>query len=194
MRNRLIWAAVSALFPLPAAEASPAAPQGGNIGLAVTLGTDPSEGACGTDTTLSVTAGDQVNYCYLVTNNSGEALFFSTLLDDVSGTIFTNAPTEIPVGGTYQYNRIVTATTSVAPVATWIAYDVHPDYVYADNGAGAADTIFADAFDATAQYAFVDITETGTNLLLNDDDFTIASIGFPFTFYGLTADALTVSN
>lgn len=193
MRNRFVWAAVSALFPLLAPEAS-AAPQGGDIALGVTLGTDPTEGVCGTDTTLSVTAGDQVNYCYLVTNNSGETLYFSTLSDDVSGAIFTNQATEIPVGGTYQYNRIVTATTSEAPASTWTAYDVHPDYVYADNGAGAADTIFADAFDATAQYAFVEISGTGTNLMLNDDDYTVASIGFPFTFYGHTADALTVSN
>jgi hypothetical protein len=194
MHNRFIGAAVSTLLPLLMPAASSAAPQGDSIELAVTLGTDPAEGACGTDTTLTVTAGDQVNYCYLVTNHSGETLHFSTLLDDVSGTIFTNAPTEIPAGGTYQYNRLVTATASTAPVATWTAYDVHPDYVYADNSAGAADTIFADAFDASAQYAFVDITQTGTNLLLNDDDYTVANIGFPFTFYGQTADALTVSN
>src|SRR3954469_21442573 len=194
MRNRFIEAAVSVLLPLLAPAASSAAPQGNSIELAVTLGTDPGEGACGTDATLTVTAGDQVNYCYLVTNHSGETLYFSTLLDDVSGTIFTNAPTEIPAGGTYQYNRLGTAPASTAPGATWTAYDVHPDYVYADNAAVAADTIFAAAFDATAQYAFVDITQTGTNLLLNDDDYTVTNIGFPFTFYGQTADALTVSN
>src|SRR5689334_4202399 len=153
MRNRFVWAAVSALFPLLVAEASSAAPQGDGIALQVTLGTDPTEGACGTETTLSVTAGDQVNYCYLVTNHSDETLYYSTLFDDVSGTVFTNAPTLIPAGGTYQYNRLVTATASVAPTATWTAYDVHPDYVYDDNRAGAADTIFAAAFDAEAAYA-----------------------------------------
>src|SRR6476620_9569996 len=190
MRNRFVWAAVSALFPLLVPGASSAAPQGDGIGLAVTLGTDPTEGACGTDTTLSVTAGDQVNYCYLVTNNSGETLYFSTLADGITGTIFTDQATLIPAGGTYQYNRLVTATTSATPTSTWTAYDVHPDYVYADNDALAADTIFAATFDATAQYAFIDITATGTNLMLNDDDYTVASIGFPFTFYGQTADAL----
>jgi hypothetical protein len=194
MLNRFVWAAVSALFPLLVPEPASAAPQGGSIGLAVTLGTDPTEGACGTDTTLSATAGDQINYCYLVTNNSDDTIYFSTLADDISGTLFTDQPTEIAAGGTYQYNRLAVATTSAAPVSTWTAYDVHPDYVYADNRAGAADTIFAGAFDATAQYAFVDITGTGTNLMLNDDDYTVASIGFPFTFYGQTADALTVSN
>jgi hypothetical protein len=194
MRNRFVGAAVLALFPLLVPEASSAAPQGDGIGLAVTLGTDPTEGACGTDTTLSVTAGDQVNYCYLVTNNSGGTLFFSTLADDVTGTLFTDQATEIAAGGTYQYNRLVTATTSATPTSTWTAYDVHPDYVYADNSARAADTIFAAGFDARAQYAFLDITQTGTNLMLNDDDYTAASVGFPFTFYGQTADALTVSN
>ncbi|HEX5123458.1 MAG TPA: hypothetical protein VFV97_09430 [Rhodanobacteraceae bacterium] len=194
MRNRFVWAAVSALVPLLVPVAASAAPQGDGIDLAVTLGTDPTEGACGTDTTLSVTAGDQVNYCYLVTNHTDETLYFSTLEDDVTGAIFTDQATEIPVGGTYQYNRLVTATTSTAPNSTWTAYDVHPDYVYADNTAGAADTIFAGGFDATAAYGFVDITATGTNLMLNDDDYTVASIGFPFTFYGHTADSLTVSN
>src|SRR5215475_10224116 len=143
MRNRFVWAAVSALFPLLVAEASSAAPQGDGIGLSVTLGTDPTEGACGTDTTLSVTAGDQVNYCYLVTNHTDETLYFSTLADDVTGTIFTDQPTEIQAGGTYQYNRLVTATTSATPNSTWTAYDVHPDYVYANNDAPPADTIFA---------------------------------------------------
>lgn len=194
MRNRFVWAAVSVLFPLLVPQPASAAPRGGGISLAVTLGTDPTEGACGTDTTLSATAGDQVNYCYLVTNGSDETLRFSTLSDDVSGTIFTDQPTTIPAGGTYQYNRLAIATASAAPVSTWTAYDVHPDYVYTDNSAGAADTIFTAGFDATAEYAFVDITQTGTNLMLNDDDYTVASIGFPFSFYGHTADALTVSN
>ncbi len=193
MRNQFVWAAVSTLFPLLAPQGASAGPQGQGISLAVTLGTDPTEGACGTDTTLAVTAGDQVNYCYLVTNSSDGPLFFSTLADDVSGAIFTNAPTEIAAGGTYQYNRLLTATTSAAPVATWTAYDVHPDYIYTET-APTPDTIFDGSFEAAAQYAFIDITTTGQNLLLNDDDYIAADIGFDFTFYGRTASALTVSN
>jgi hypothetical protein len=194
MRNQFVWAAVSALVPLFVSPVSSAAPAGGDISLAVTLGSDISEGACSSDSTLEVTAGDQVNYCYTVTNDSATPLFFSSLADDVSGPIFIDQPTAIAPGAKYQYNRIVTATASTAPSSTWTAYDVHPDYVWSDTSTPDSDTIFADAFEADAAYAFVDVTQTGTNLLLNDDDYTTASIGFPFMFYGQTADALTVSN
>ncbi len=52
----------------------------------------------------------------------------------------------------------------------------------------------ADGFEPAVRYGFVDIHETGTSLALNDDDYTTANIGFPFTFYGRTASSLTVSN
>ncbi len=101
----------------------------------------PSEGACGTDTTLAVTAGDQVNYCYTITNNTDEPLAWHTLTDDVHGPIFIDAPATIAPGGTYQYNRLAIATAPETPVATWTAYDIHPDYAYTD-AQGAADAIF----------------------------------------------------
>ena len=196
MRNSFVNAAVSAILPLLFSQAAvPASvPAGDGIGLVVSLGSDTSEGACGTDTTLQVTAGDQVNYCYVVTNNSAETLTFHTLSDDILGPIFTDVPATIPPGASYQYNRIVTALTSAAPVSTWTAYDVHPDYVYSDSSAPDPDVIFASGFEPTAQYAFIDITSTGTNLQINDDDYIVTGIGFPFTFYGHTAEALTVSN
>ena len=200
MRNQFVGAAVSAVLPLlisqsaiSAAGPGSPAPDGQGISLAVTLGSDTSEGACGTDATLQVTRGDQVNYCYVVTNNSTTPLTFSSLSDDVTGAILTDAPTTIAPGASYQYNRIVTATDSEAPVSTWTAYDVHPDYVYTDNTQD-PDVIFSDGFDGSAQYSFVDISGTGTNLLLNDDDYIATAIGFPFTFYGHTSDQLTASN
>jgi hypothetical protein len=195
MRLSFVRIALSAALPLLFSEAAiPAtAPAGQGIDLAVTIGTDPSEGACGTDTTLAVTAGDQINYCYTVTNNTDETLAWHTLSDDVNGPIFIDAPITIAPGATYQYNRVAVATASEAPVATWTAYDVHPDYAYTD-AEGAPDTIFADGYEPATRYAFVDISQTGTSLALNDDDYTTANIGFPFTFYGRTASSLTVSN
>jgi hypothetical protein len=195
MRLSFVRIAVCAALPLLFSEAAipAAAPAGQGIDLAVTIGTDPTEGACGTDTTLAVTAGDPVNYCYTVTNNTDTTLAWHTLSDDVNGPIFIDAPATIAPGATYQYNRLVTATAPEAPVSTWTAYDVHPDYVYSE-ATGVADSIFADGFEPAARYAFVDISETGTSLALNDDDYTVADIGFPFTFYGRTASAITVSN
>lgn len=176
-----------------ASDPAPAAPAGG-IGLDVRLGFDPTEGACGTDTTLQATRGDQVNFCYVVTNNSSTPLNWQTLADDVNGPIFTTQPITLAPGASYQYNRIVVATDSQAPSTTWTAYDVHPDYVFTDTVAS-QDVIFAFGFDQpVAWYNFIDISATGTSLLLNDDDYAVADIGFPFTFYGQTASTLTVSN
>lgn len=202
MRNPVLVRVLSAALvllcarPSLSADAVPSAshPEGDGIGLAVTVGTDVSEGACGTDATLQVTAGDQVNYCYVVTNNSAATLTYHTLSDDVNGPIFTAAPVTLAPGASYQYNRVVVATTSQVPTATWTAYDVHPDYIYSENTPG-GDSIFSDGFDgASAQYGFVDVTTSGTNLMLNDDDYIVAGIGFPFTFYDRTSDQITISN
>ncbi|HEY6985550.1 MAG TPA: hypothetical protein VH375_05675 [Rhodanobacteraceae bacterium] len=182
------------LLSSPAAFSSTAGPDGQGIDLAVTLGTDTSPGACGTDTNLEATQGDQINFCYVVTNNAGTTLTYQSLADDVTGPILTDMPVTIAPGASYQYNRVVTAMASQSPVSTWTAYDIRPDYIYSVNTTG-PDHIFDDGFDTdSAQYAFIDITTTGTNLALNDDDYTVAPIGFPFTFYGQTADQLTVSN
>lgn len=196
MRNLAVLRAVlSAAVPLLLAQHPATAATDGGISLAVTLGTDPTEGACGTDTTLQATQGDQVNFCYVVTNNSSTTLNFHSLSDDVTGDLLIDSPVTLDPGRSYQYNRIVTAMTSEAPVSTWSAYDVHPDYIYTDNASVNPDDIFNDGFEGTAaQYSFIDITTTGTSLMLSDDDYTVASIGFPFTFYGHTADQLTVSN
>jgi hypothetical protein len=208
MRIRFAVVVLSAVLPLsfiPAAMAAPSSsiaapassairsPAGEGITLTVTLGSDVSPGACGTDTTLVATRGDQVNVCYTVTNTTGETLTYHSLSDDVNGPILTDVPATLAPGASYQYNRIIVATDSEAPTATWTAYDEHPDY--AMSVTGSVDAIFADGFDGGGRSpAFIDISATGTNLMLNDDDYTVASIGFPFTFYGRTADSLTASN
>ncbi|HEV7489846.1 MAG TPA: hypothetical protein VGO25_03510 [Rhodanobacteraceae bacterium] len=197
MRNQFVCAVVSTLLPLlfsPVALSAPPSTGGQGIGLTVTLGSDTSDGACGTDGTLQATQGDSINFCYVATNNSTIPLTYQTLADDVVGPILTDVAVTIAPGASYQYNRIVTAMASQSPTSTWTAYDERPDYVFSNNVTN-PDTIFADGFDANAlQYAFVDITGSGTNLQLNDDDYIVTGIGFPFTFYGHTADHITVSN
>jgi hypothetical protein len=193
MRNLFMGATLAAVLPLGVGMTS-AATAGGGIDLAVTLGYDPTPGACGTDTTLEVTRGDQINYCYVVTNGTAVPLTFHTLSDDVTGSIFTDLPETIAPGASYQYNRVVVATESVAPTSTWTAYDVHPAYVHED-GTIESDVVFADGFDGGApSTGFIDISGTGTNLELFDDDFSYVPIGFPFTFYGETGENVTVSN
>ena len=201
MRNRfLLCMSLAASVPLFMAERPAAAdaahPGGEGISLAVTLGTDVSEGACGTDTTLQATVGDPINFCYVVTNNSSTTLNFQSLADDVNGPIFTAIPVTLAPGASYQYNRVVTAETSESPIATWTAYDVHPDYIYSTSTAD-PDRVFASGFDiegGTPAYAFVDIGATGTDLELFDDGSLGVNLGFPFTFYGETSDQIVVGN
>lgn len=202
LRTRRILPVATALATavLCAAAAVPAAPlpargvQGG-LDLQVTLGTDLSDGACGTDTQLDVTRLDQVNFCYTVTNRSGTTLNYHTLADDVVGTLFSAAPLTLAPGASTQYNRIITARDSQAPVSTWTAYDVHPGYGFAGDAAG--DGVFADGFDGPhggAGYDWVDITATGTPLDMLGSGFPVnVSIGFPFTYYGQTSDQIVAS-
>lgn len=174
-----------------------AAATGSGIDLQVTLGTDVSDGACGSDVQLDVTRLDTVNFCYKVTNLSGVTLNYQTLSDDVLGTILSAVPDTLAPGASRQYNRIITARDSQSPLSHWTAYDVHPGYEFALNPAS-PDLMFADDFEGrdpgTAAYHFVDITETGTPLDLEDDDSaTPVDIGFPFTFYGQSAQQVMVA-
>lgn len=189
--------ALCAAIVVAAPVAADAAARGSGIELSVTLGTDPADGACGGATELEVTRLDLVNFCYVVTNHSATTLAWHTLADDVSGVLLGAAPIYLPPGASRQYNRVVTARESQAPDTHWIAYDVHPGYALEANVA-AGERIFDDGFDAAGNgepvYDFVDITGIGTPLGLEDDDSTAeVEVGFPFTYYGLTADRLRVA-
>ena len=171
--------------------------QGAAINLQVTLGTDLSADACGSDTQLDVTQLDQVNFCYTVTNQSDVTLTYQTLADDVVGTILSAAPYTLTPGASYQYNRVIVARESQSPVSTWTAYSEHPGYAYIGNAPSVVDRVFADGFEGAAgtpTYDFVDITTTGTPLDMLGSGFPVnVSIGFPFTYYGQTSDQLVAS-
>jgi hypothetical protein len=151
---------------------------GGGISLTVGLAEDngnPTQ--CGTATTLSATAGDSINFCYTVTNNSATTLNFQTLSDDVSGVIFSNMAQTIAPGASFQYNRIVTATASESPTSTWVAADALPGY---SNSSGA--------------FNFIDITGSGTALSLSDDASADVTSPFSFSFYGQTSNQFCINN
>jgi hypothetical protein len=188
---------IAARAALLAAVAFAAVPCGAQDGLEfnVTLGTDPSDSACGTDTTLDVTRLDLVNVCYSVTNHSNVTLNYHSLADDVSGSLLSAEAHVLAPGASYRYNRVIVARDTQTPTATWTAYDVHPGYALGGD-AGVADRVFADGFDGTrggSVYDFVDIVGTGTPLDMEDDDTTTdVAIGFPFSFYGQSADHIMV--
>jgi len=150
----------------------------GGIGLAVTLSTDTTPESCGTATELDVDVGQQVNVCYVVTNNSTTTLNYHALADDVVGTILSSLGYALAPGASYQYNRIISATASQSPTSTWTSYGDLPLYTYDD-------TVSAD---------FIDITATGMALDLYSDESVGVTMDFPFTFYDVSSDQITIGN
>jgi hypothetical protein len=192
----------SALFQVVGAVGASGTCGAGDLCLVTTVGTDTTPGACASTDTIDVTVGDQLNFCYVITNNTGIELDYHTLSDNVNGTIFSLMNQPVPDGGTFQYNRIATAGSSQTITSTWIGQDVPPGYapeVTTGTGGDCSDRIFADGFDGVAVPCpggsnFIDITGTGTPLGLGDDSSADVTMPFSFNFYGTTSNVLTVSN
>jgi len=164
------------------------------LDLEVTVGTDLTPGACGTAESIDIAAGEQVNFCYTIVNNSSDALGYHTLIDDINGTLLQDYAQDVPAGQTFQYNdiRVVTATQTLT--STWTASTALADYDVTTTE-GDPDRIFADGFDgAAAAYAFEDISATGTDLGLDDDGEANVDIGFDFAFYGAISGIVRVGN
>lgn len=115
--------------------ADAASPLAFNATVAHADASDPN--ACGSATSIDVTAGDQVNYCYTVTNPSSSTLNYQYLRDDRTGTILTQQPVTLAPGASYQYNRIVTIGESQSPSATWTAQVGPWGYTYTKTPAPA---------------------------------------------------------
>jgi hypothetical protein len=169
------------------------------ICLVSTVGTDLTPGACGAVQTIDATVGDQLNFCYTITNNTGIDLNYHTLANNVDGVLLDFMQQTVPAGGTFQHNEIKTVGNTLTYNAAWTAYDALPAYVAtAEGGGSCGDRIFADDFENTtpscAGDTFVDITATGTSLGLGDEDTIDLMMPFSFDFYGATSNALTVSN
>ncbi len=154
-------------------------PEGSPLALTVGLTPGGDGSTCGSATNVVVNVGDEIDFCYTVTNNSATAMAYSTLDDSIDGNIFAMQPTAIPAsGGTYVYHRTVTATASHTYAATWTARDVLPGYTSND----------------TVPAAFVDITATGTGLNLTDDGSAAITSPFAFSFYGVPSTQFCVGN
>jgi len=102
--------------------------------------------ACGPATSVDVTVGDQVNYCYKVTNHSQDTLNYQYLRDDRGHSILTGHPATLAPGDSYQYNRIVTIGESQSPSSTWTAQAGPWGYAYAVSPQPAS---FIDITDGT---------------------------------------------
>ena len=96
--------------------------------LEVTVGSDPDPASCADTDTLAITAGDLVNFCYIVRNDSTQALAFHTLEDDVNGTLLHDFEHLLEPGASFQYNDLRVVTASQVLASTWTASDALPAY------------------------------------------------------------------
>ncbi|HJT97296.1 MAG TPA: hypothetical protein VJ696_03195 [Rhodanobacteraceae bacterium] len=193
-------------FSSPAIAASPRASSPVNaqacnpsgICLVATVGSDLSPDACGVDHAIDAQVGEQVNFCYTVTNNTGFELGYQTLMNDVDGMLFELESHAIAPGASFQYNRIATVGETKTYNATWTARDVLPHYT-SEVDTGACDRIFADGFDddlvpCSDPPGFIDIRQTGVALGIGDEDNIDVALPFAMPFYGTSAGVMTISN
>lgn len=171
----------------------------GQICLVSTVGTDLTPGACAATDVIDATVGDQLNFCYTITNRSGIALDYQTLQNNVDGALFTLTNTPVADGEAFQFNHIETVGQTNTYTSTWTSQDVAPGYVgeIESGNVACADVIFADGFDESAPCAggnFIDITQTGTPLGLGDEGFVDITMPFSFDFYGTTSNLVSISN
>jgi hypothetical protein len=147
-----------------------------NLTLAIDNGDDDQ---CGTATHLAVNAGDRINLCYTVINHTGVALDYQTLGDTLGGTQFSLRHQPLADGASFQYNRVISAEIANAAViqATVSAQDRLPGFDFDDTG--------------TSQ--FVDITATGTQVDLGNDNTLEVDMPFSLDFYGTTTNVLGVA-
>jgi len=137
------------------------------IDLAVTVA--PADAAhpdaCATSTVADVTVGDQVTYCYKVTNHSQDTLNYQYLRDDVLGSLLTQMPQTLAPGASYQYNRTVTIGESQAPSSTWTAQSgpsgyssvtapQPSDFIDISDGTPIADQYYPDALTFPSDFDF----------------------------------------
>jgi hypothetical protein len=176
-----------AFVPLSAAHAQ-------TIDLHVTVGTDLTADSCAAAQSIDIVAGDQVNFCYTITNNTNDVLSYHTLSDDIDGILLQDFAQDVPPGQSFQYNDIRVVTASQAPTSTWTASTALAGYDVTSTAAD-PDRVFADGFDGgPAAPVFEDISATGSNLALDDDGEATVDIGFDFVFYGAASDIVRVGN
>ncbi len=159
------------------------------INLAVTLAVDNGDpDQCGTATTLDVDTGTAVNVCYKITNVGNATLDFHWLRDNLSrlgcneACVYTTGLGRLnfePLqpGGTLQFNRLLTATSSQTITADWEATDVLPWY-----------------FPGVEGFQFTDISGSGTPLDLDDDGSANVTMPFRFNLFGTSSDQLCINN
>ena len=156
------------------------------IDVQVTVATDIPPDGCGAATSVDVLVGEEVNFCYRVTNNTATTLDYQSLDDSIEGSLLSEHALTIAPGATVQYNRIRQMARSLGGerTLTWTARDVRPDYAAAPRAG-----------------AFIDLSTSPTAQALNPATDASDPMGtgmvqvevpFTFDFYGVASNKLCV--
>ncbi|MBK8988770.1 MAG: proprotein convertase P-domain-containing protein [Chloroflexi bacterium] len=109
-----------------------APPQGTPIiDLNKTVGTDPS--VCASGSAISVGPGDEVTYCYEVTNTGTLTLTLHDLEDDKLGDLLSAFPYSLVPGASAFITETSVITQTTTNIATWTAYNAGPTGVISDT-------------------------------------------------------------
>ncbi|MFC4820644.1 hypothetical protein [Dokdonella ginsengisoli] len=176
----LLYGALAAADPsatrVPAREPAAVAGQADScdadgICLAVTVSRNLDPQACEGGPSLDAVAGEQVNFCYTVTNHSTTTYEYHTLGDngaEPDQQFLFGVRQPLAPGESYQYNRILTVGANLRSTATWTAVAALPNYVA----------------DDTAPADFVDVTAIGQALDIGQNGQAAVALPFPVNFYG----------
>ncbi|TCO38784.1 hypothetical protein [Dokdonella fugitiva] len=127
------------------------APASCSDGLCVEVGValaDPGQpDACSTQTSIVADVGDQLAWCYTLTNSTDHTLSWHTLSDSLHGDLFAQLHQDIAPGESWRYIKLEVAGSVVDGdvAASWTASSTRPDYAVDDGVAFA----YVDASDGT---------------------------------------------
>jgi hypothetical protein len=135
--------AIIASATLPRAHATDAelAPDGPVITLRVLMSVDPLDPPieydnCGAVGTLQAYTGENVRWCYRITNNTDVPLTRHTLQSSQFGTIISNFPFTLQPGANAFITRMAPVGDSLVETATWRAYTPDTPDDYSDAAIG----------------------------------------------------------
>lgn len=169
------------LHPVTVSGGGSCSAEGLCLGVTVALADPANPQACGSASSIVADVGDQISWCYTLTNNSTQALSWQTLSDSLHGTLFSEFQQSIAPGQSYQYVAL-TITGDVVNedvTATWTASVSRPSYTFDDSVA----YDYIDAGDGTL------LDQTGG--FANGRSVPVQA-PFPINFFGTVTDQLCV--
>lgn len=134
----VIAIAASATMPRVHATDAGSAPDGAGIGLTVSMSVDPLDPPtgydnCGAATNLVAYTGENVRWCYQITNLSDASLTRHTLQSSQFGTVLSDFTYTLSPGASAFITQMAPVTASLTETATWRAYTPATPFDFTDS-------------------------------------------------------------